>query len=84
MYYNAHALGSLSLEVNDKRLDLKFIGTDGSVSDYFTIQKYVPSATLLLFPLPHPQWRFFLPLQTLSLEARLPIATEPLMKLLFY
>lgn len=37
MYYNALALGSLSLEVSGQRLDVKFLGTSGEVMDYFTI-----------------------------------------------
>jgi tetratricopeptide (TPR) repeat protein len=39
MYYSAPTLGSLSLEVSDQRLDLKFIGVEGEALDYFTIQK---------------------------------------------
>ncbi|MCB9350364.1 MAG: metallophosphoesterase [Lewinellaceae bacterium] len=71
MYYNAHALGSLSLEVNDKRLDLKFIGTDGNVSDYFTIQKYVPFGNPPFVSITSPpNGAFFAAPQTLSLEAQ--------------
>lgn len=42
MYYNALTLGSLSLEITDKRLDLKFIGVEGEVLDYFTLLKFIP------------------------------------------
>ena len=42
MYYSAGTLGSLSLEVMDQQLDLKFIGVNGEVLDYFTIRKFTP------------------------------------------
>ncbi len=42
MYYSAKTLGSLSLEVMDQQLDLKFIGVGGEVLDYFTLRKFSP------------------------------------------
>ncbi|MCB0598091.1 MAG: metallophosphoesterase, partial [Phaeodactylibacter sp.] len=71
MYYSAFALGSLSLEINDKRLDLKFIGTDGAVSDYFTIQKYIPFGNPPIVSITSPPDGTFLNApQPVSIEAQ--------------
>lgn len=57
MYYSAPTLGSLSLEVSNLQLDLKFIGVDGQVLDYFTIQKQrligAPPEVSVSLPMPN-------------------------------
>ncbi|MCB0595166.1 MAG: metallophosphoesterase, partial [Phaeodactylibacter sp.] len=42
MYYSSSTLGSLSLEITGPQLDLRFVGTNGTVLDYFTMQKSTP------------------------------------------
>lgn len=70
MYYSAPTLGSLSLEVSNLQLDLKFIGVDGEVLDYFTIQKQqligAPPEVSVSLPIPNS----FVPSpQTITLQA---------------
>jgi len=69
MVYNALTLGSLSLEITDKQLDLKFIGTAGEVMDYFTLQKYLPIGNPPAVRVSSPtNGAFFDSLQAISLQ----------------
>jgi tetratricopeptide (TPR) repeat protein len=70
MFYSAPTLGSVSLEVTDRQLDLKFIGVQGEVIDYFSIQKEsivgAPPSVSLVSPIEEA----FIPIpQTIALEA---------------
>jgi hypothetical protein len=44
MYYSALHTGSMVLDINGDRLDVKMIRTTGAVDDYFTIVKNVPNS----------------------------------------
>ncbi|MCO6487360.1 MAG: metallophosphoesterase [Phaeodactylibacter sp.] len=70
MYYSAKTLGSLSLEVMDKQLDLKFIGVGGEVLDYFTIQKVFPNGNPPAVAITAPaDGAFYSSVQPVSLQA---------------
>ena len=71
MYYNALSLGSLSLEVTDKKLDLKFIDVAGDVQDYFTLLKFIPVGTPPVVSVSAPADSAFYPApQTITLRAQ--------------
>ncbi len=85
MYYNALTLGSLSMEVNDKRLDLKFIGTEGEVLDQFTLLKYFPNGAPPAVAVTSPANGAFYPtLQTISLQAQASDSDGEVESVVFY
>ncbi|MCB0549822.1 MAG: metallophosphoesterase [Phaeodactylibacter sp.] len=71
MFYNALTLGSLSLEVTGTRLDLKFIGVNGEVLDYFTIRKFIPVGSPPTVEVTSPaDGAFFYSIQPITLRAQ--------------
>jgi hypothetical protein len=48
MFISLNLLGSMVLDVNDLRLDAKFIDNTGTVRDYFTIEKGSPAQPLAI------------------------------------
>ncbi|MCB0596854.1 MAG: metallophosphoesterase [Lewinellaceae bacterium] len=71
MYFNALSLGSLSLEITNKQLDLKFIGVDGGVMDHFTIRKFTPVGNPPTVAVTSPaDGAFFNSIQPITLRAQ--------------
>ncbi len=52
MFVSLNVLGSMVLDVNDLRLDAKFINNNGAVADYFTILKGSGAPTITTTSLP--------------------------------
>lgn len=48
MYASMKALGSVVLDVNDNRIDAKFLNAKGVVTDYYTVNKAAETTTPLL------------------------------------
>jgi hypothetical protein len=46
MYAYLYEMGSVVMEVEDNRLDLKFINNSGNITDYFTIDKNINTAAI--------------------------------------
>ena len=70
MYYSANTLGSLAIEVDDDRLHLEFVNSNGNVDDYFTINKFGyignPPTVSITSPLDDT---YYPTLQTINIQA---------------